>query len=71
VIVGPRGSGGGRMLVRGKEEEFTCKMAKDTKGIECEGEEEDMGIVEVGDDKFVTKFSTCCFVVHLVYNCGR
>jgi hypothetical protein len=37
AIVGPRGSGSRRMMERGKEEEFACKIAKGTEGIECEG----------------------------------
>jgi hypothetical protein len=65
VIVSPRGNGSGsrRMMERGKEEEFACKIAKGTKGIKCEGEEEDLWRAEVGDDRFITTFSTCCFVV--------
>jgi hypothetical protein len=71
AIVGPRRSGGRGMMVRGKEEEFTCEIAKGTERIKCEGEEKDMGRVKVGDDGFVTKFSMSCFIVRLVYKCGR
>ncbi len=60
-----------RSMERGKEEEFACKIAEGAKGIKCEGEEKDMGRVKVGDDGFVTKFSMSCFVVRLVYKCGR
>ena len=55
------------MVERGKEEEFVCKVDKGTKRIECEGKEEDIGRVKMGDDGFVTEFVTCCFVVCLVY----
>jgi hypothetical protein len=69
AIVGPRGSRSGRMMERGKKEEVTCKIAEGTEGIKCEGEEEeeDLGRVEMGDDRFVVTFSTSCFVVRLVY----
>jgi hypothetical protein len=68
MVVSPRGGGSRRrMMERGKAEEFAYKIAKGTKGIECEGEEEDLRRVEMGNDWFTTKFSTCCFVVRLVY----
>ena len=54
------------MIGGGKEKEFACKVAKGSEGVDSEWEEEYLVSVEVGDDGFVTKFSTCCFVVRSV-----
>jgi hypothetical protein len=62
-----------RVMEGGEEEKCMCKIAKNTKGIECEREEEkeELRRREMGDDWFVTEISRCCFIVQLVYNFGR
>jgi hypothetical protein len=38
MVGSPRRFGGWRMIERGEEEEFACKVAQEgTKGIECKG----------------------------------
>ncbi len=67
MIVNPRGDVSRRMMEGGKEEEFARKRAKGAKGIKCEGKEEDVGGVQMGDNWCIANFYACCFVVHLVY----
>jgi hypothetical protein len=40
MVVSPRRFGGRRMVEGGEEEEFTCKVAQSTEGIESKGKEE-------------------------------
>jgi hypothetical protein len=70
AIGGPRGSRGRGVVKRGKKEEFSCKVTKCTQRIECKGEEEDLGRIEMRDDGLIAEFLTGCFVVRLVYEVG-
>jgi hypothetical protein len=69
VDQGGAGVGGG-VVKRGKKEKFLCEVAKCTKRIECEGEKEDLGRIEMRDDGFIAEFPRDCFVVRLAYEIG-
>jgi hypothetical protein len=73
TIISPRGDRRRRVMEGGEEKEFTYvtyEVAEGTSGIECEGENEDLRRVEMGDDWFIAEFSMCCFIVHLAYTGG-
>ena len=65
-VINPRGFGGRGMIRGRKEKEFACKVAKGSKGVNSEWEEEYLISVEIGDNGFVRIFWTCCFIVRLV-----